>query len=292
VIPKSGNRFPEKDHAPAKAETMHLDQGSVTQSAGRDPTRTRLWLRRLVPVAVVVLVMAVVFAMGWHRFLSLETLVRHRAAIEGFVAARYGLAIAAFIAIYVAAVALSIPGAAILTITGGVLFGWLVAALAAIVGATTGATIVFLIARGACGEAILRRAGPLAEKLAHGFRADAFHYLLFLRLVPVFPFWLVNLAPAVVGVRPTTFVLATALGIIPGTFAYALVGGGLDSVIAAQEAAYHACIAAGRADCRLDFSMAALVTPQLLAAFAALGVVALIPVALRKWRARRGCGMA
>jgi hypothetical protein len=110
VIPKSGNRFPEKDHAPAKAETMHLDQGSVTQSAGRDPTRTRPWLRRLVPVAVVVLVMAVVFAMGWHRFLSLETLVRHRAAIEGFVAARYGLAIAAFIAIYVAAVALSIPG--------------------------------------------------------------------------------------------------------------------------------------------------------------------------------------
>jgi uncharacterized membrane protein YdjX (TVP38/TMEM64 family) len=109
--------------------------------------------------------------------------------------------------------------------------------------------------------------------------------------VPVFPFWLVNLAPAVVGVHLTTFVLATALGIIPGTFAYALVGGGLDSVIAAQEAAYHSCIAAGRADCRLDFSMAALVTPQLLAALAALGVVALIPVALRKRRARRGCGM-
>jgi uncharacterized membrane protein YdjX (TVP38/TMEM64 family) len=86
-------------------------------------------------------------------------------------------------------------------------------------------------------------------------------------------------------------VLATALGIIPGTFAYALVGGGLDSVIAAQEAAYHSCIAAGRADCRLDFSMAALVTPQLLAALAALGVVALIPVTLRKRRARRGCGM-
>jgi uncharacterized membrane protein YdjX (TVP38/TMEM64 family) len=271
--------------------TMHLDHGSVTQSAARGQTRTRPWLRRLAPVAAVVLVMAVVFAMGWHRFLSLETLVRHRAAIEGFVAARYGLAVAAFVAIYVAAVALSIPGAVILTITGGVLFGWLVGALAAIVGATTGATIVFLIARGACGEAILRRAGPLAEKLAQGFRADAFHYLLFLRLVPVFPFWLVNLAPAVVGVHLTTFVLATALGIIPGTFAYALVGGGLDSVIAAQEAAYHSCIAAGRADCRLDFSMAALVTPQLLAALAALGVVALIPVALRKRRARRGCGM-
>jgi uncharacterized membrane protein YdjX (TVP38/TMEM64 family) len=267
---------------------MHLDQGSVTHSHGRDRPR----LRRLAPVAVVVLVMAVVFAMGWHHFLSLETLVRHRAAIDGFVAARYGLALATFVAIYVTAVALSIPGAAILTITGGVLFGWLVGALAAIVGATIGATIVFLIARGACGEAILRRAGPLAEKLAQGFRADAFHYLLFLRLVPVFPFWLVNLAPAVVGVRLATFVLATALGIIPGTFAFALVGEGLDSVIAAQEAAYRACLSGGQPDCRLDFSMAALVTPQLLAALAALGVVALIPVAVRKWRARHGCAMA
>ena len=249
------------------------------------------WLRRLAPVAAVVLVMAVVFAMGWHRFLSLETLVGHRAAIDGFVAARFGLAIAAFVAIYVVAVALSIPGAAILTITGGVLFGWLIGALAAIVGATVGATIVFLIARGACGEAVLRRAGPLACKLAEGFREDAFNYLLFLRLVPVFPFWLVNLAPAVVGVRLTTFVLATAIGIIPGTFAYALVGGGLDSVIAAQEAAYQACIAAGRAGCRLNFSMSALVTPQVLAALVALGVVALIPVVVRKWRARGGAAM-
>jgi uncharacterized membrane protein YdjX (TVP38/TMEM64 family) len=260
----------------------------VTHSAA--PTG-HSWPRRLAPVAAVVLVMALVFAMGWHRYLSLETLVRHRAAIESFVAARYPLAIATFIAVYVAAVALSIPGAAILTITGGVLFGWLAGALAAIVGATSGATIVFLIARGACGESILRRAGPLVSKLADGFRADAFNYLLFLRLVPVFPFWLVNLAPAVVGVRLPTFVLATALGIIPATFAFALVGGGLDSVIAAQEAAYRGCLAVGRPECRLDFSMSALVTPQLLAAFVALGVVALIPVAVRKWRARRGAGM-
>jgi uncharacterized membrane protein YdjX (TVP38/TMEM64 family) len=267
---------------------MHLDHGSMTQRAEHGG---HSWLRRLAPVAAVVLVMAVVFAMGWHRFLSLETLVRHRAAIDGFVAARCSLAIAAFVAIYVAAVALSIPGASILTITGGVLFGWLIGGFVAIFAATIGATIVFLIARGACGEAVLRRAGPLAAKLAEGFREDAFNYLLFLRLVPVFPFWLVNLAPAVVGVRLTTFVLATAIGIIPGTFAYALVGGGLDSVIAAHEAAYRACIAAGRADCHLNFSMSALVTPQLLAALAALGVVALIPVAVRKWRARRGAAM-
>jgi uncharacterized membrane protein YdjX (TVP38/TMEM64 family) len=267
---------------------MHLDQQSVTPRAA---PAGHARLRRLAPVAAVVLLMAVVFAMGWHRFLSLETLVRHRAAIESFVTAHCALAIVTFVVAYVAAVALSIPGAAVLTIASGVLFGWLIGALAAIVAATSGATVVFLIARGAGGETILRRAGPLACKLADGFRADAFNYLLFLRLVPVFPFWLVNLAPAVMGVSLATFVMATALGIIPGSFAYALVGAGLDSVIAAQETAYRACLASGRADCRLDFSMSALVTPQLLAALVALGVVALIPVVVRKWRARRGIAM-
>src|SRR5580704_13819059 len=262
--------------APAATQAvrmMHVDEASMTETAA--PGRHRR-LRRLVPVAAVVLVMAVVFGMGWHRFLSLETLVRHRAAIDGFVHAHFALAVAAFIGIYVAVVALSIPGAAILTMAGGALLGWLVGGLAALVGATVGATVVFLIARTACGEFLLRRAGPLAAKVAQGFRDDAFNYLLFLRLVPGFPFWLVNLAPALVGVGLGTYVLATALGIIPGTFAYALVGEGLDSVIAAQESAYRACLAAGTGDCRLEFSLSAVATPQLLAALAALGLVALI----------------
>jgi uncharacterized membrane protein YdjX (TVP38/TMEM64 family) len=266
---------------------MRVDEASVTPNVAPDRHRR---LRRLAPVAAIVLVMALVFAMGWHRFLSLETLVRHRAAIDAFVHVHHGLSVLAFIGGYIAVAALSIPGAVFLTIAGGVLFGWLVGGLAAIVGATVGATVVFLIARSACAEFILRRAGPLAAKVAEGFRADAFHYLLFLRLVPVFPFWLVNLASALVGVRLGTFVLATALGIIPGTFAYALVGEGLDSVIAAQEAAYRACLAAGRGDCRLAFSLSAVATPQLMAAFAALGIVALIPVAVRKWRTRASAG--
>jgi uncharacterized membrane protein YdjX (TVP38/TMEM64 family) len=267
---------------------MHVDEAAMTETAA--PGRHRR-LRRLVPVAAVVLVMALVFGMGWHRFLSLETLVRHRAAIDGFVRLHGVVSVATFIAAYVAVGALSIPGAAILTVAGGVLFGWFVGGLAAIVGATVGATIVFLIARTACAEHLLRRAGPLAAKVAQGFREDAFHYLLFLRLVPVFPFWLVNLAPALVGVGLGTFVLATAIGIIPGTFAYALVGAGLDSIIGAQESAYQHCLAAAHGGCRLDFSLSAVATPQLLAALAALGVVALIPVAVRKWRARPGVGM-
>ena len=132
----------------------------------------------------------------------------------------------------------------------------------------------------------MRRAGPLACKIADGFRADAFSYLLFLRLVPAFPFFLVNLAPALVGVKLSTFVAATAIGIIPATFAFAFLGSGLDSVIAAQENAYRACLASGRTDCQLQFDLGMIVTPQLLAALATLGVIALIPVVVKRLRAR------
>ena len=147
---------------------------------------------------------------------------------------------------------------------------------------------MFLIAKGACGESLVRRGGPLLRKIADGFRANAFSYLLFLRLVPAFPFFLVNLAPALVGVRLWTFVAATAIGILPATFALAFVGSGLDSVIAAQEVIYRACLASGRTDCTVHFDLGMIVTPQLLAALAALGVMSLIPVIVKRVRAHGG----
>jgi uncharacterized membrane protein YdjX (TVP38/TMEM64 family) len=250
------------------------------------PVRSAPGIRRFLPVIALVLLGVVVYAMGWHRELSLETLVRHRTMIDVFVADHRLAAIAVFVAIYIAVVALSVPGAAFLTISGGFLFGGMIGGLATIVGATIGATCIFLIARSAFGEFLVRRAGPLAAKLAAGFRADAFSYLLFLRLVPVFPFFLVNLAPALTGVKLRTFVAATALGIVPGTFALAFFGAGLDSVIAAQEAAYQACRAAGHQHCRLDFDFKAAVTPEMLAALMALGIVALIPVLVKRFRDR------
>src|SRR5262245_28602902 len=237
---------------------------------------------RLAPFAVIVVVGIVVYAMGWHRQLSLETLGRHRAVLDHFVTAHYAAALAAFLAVYIAAVSLSIPGAVFLTISGGVLFGLIVGAAAAVVAATTGATVIFLVARSAFSQYVLRRAGPRLAKIADGFRADAFSYLLFLRLVPVFPFFLVNLAPALVGVRVATFVAATAIGVIPATVVFASVGAGLDSVIQAQVAMYEACVAAGGAGCRLDFNPAAALTPQLIGALVALGLLALTPVAVKR----------
>jgi uncharacterized membrane protein YdjX (TVP38/TMEM64 family) len=209
-------------------------------------------------------------------------------ALQTFVSQHWLTAIAGYGLIYMATVALSIPGAALLTVLGGFLFGWLIAGVLVVVAATAGATVVFLVARTSLGDVLARRAGPRLNALAKGFRDDAFNYLLFLRLVPVFPFWLVNIAPALFNVRLATFVTATLVGIVPGTFAFAFLGSGLDSIIAEQKAAYEACLAAGRGDCEMTFEAGALLTPELIIAFVALGVVALIPVVVRRVRARRG----
>jgi uncharacterized membrane protein YdjX (TVP38/TMEM64 family) len=262
---------------------MIAEQPSSTKpAAGVMPAR----LRRFAPLAVIALAMVLVFASGAYRHISLETLVRHRMAIDAFVDDHGIVAVGVFMLVYVVVVALSIPGALFLTISSGFLFGTVIGGTAAVIGATTGATIIFLIARGACGESLIRRAGPLACKLSDGFRADAFSYLLFLRLVPAFPFFLVNLVPALVGVRLPVFVAATVIGIIPGTFAFAFFGSGLDSVIAAQERIYRTCLATGRTDCPLHFDLGMIATPQLIAALATLGVVALVPVVVKRLRAR------
>jgi uncharacterized membrane protein YdjX (TVP38/TMEM64 family) len=250
-------------------------------------TPARSTVRRWLPLVAIVVLSVVAIAIGWNRKISFETLVRHNEAIHAFILDKRLAAVAIYLAIYVVAIALSLPGGLILTLSGGFLFGGLVGGTAAVVGATTGACIFFMIAKSAFGEHLARRAGPLAEKLAEGFRADAFHYLLFLRLVPVFPFVLINIVPALAGVRLRTFVAATALGIIPGTFTFAFLGAGLDSVIRAQGAIYNACLAAGHSDCKLDFDVKAAVTPELLGALAALGILALIPVAVKRIRARR-----
>jgi len=249
------------------------------EGQGRSP-----W--RFVPLAAIVALSVLILAMGWHRHLTFETFVRQHAVLRDFIARGLTASIAAYVALYVAVVALSLPGALFLTVAGGIMFGAILGGMAALVGATVGAVCIFLIARSALGEYLVRRAGPGAAKVAEGFRADAFSYLLFLRLVPIFPFWLVNLVPALAGVGLRTFVAATALGMIPGTFAFTFVGAGLESVVAAQEAAYRACVAAGRPECRLDFNLKSVITPEILAALAALGVLALVPVVVTRLRTR------
>lgn len=254
-------------------------------SASSPPTeRTGNRLRRLLLPLAIVAVAAVSYYVIGSGGLSLEALIRHRAAIDAFVAGHIALAVLAFIGIYVVAVALSVPGAAFLTVCGGFLFGLVVGAAAAVTGATIGATVIFLVARTALGEPLLKRAGPRAHRLAQGFRQDAFSYLLFLRLVPAFPFFLVNLVPAFAGVGLLPFVTATALGVIPGSVVFSLAGTGLDTIIAAQKRTYDACLAAGTVNCHLTFDPKDVLTPQLIGALVGLGVLALVPVVVRRMR--------
>jgi uncharacterized membrane protein YdjX (TVP38/TMEM64 family) len=242
-------------------------------------------LRRALPLAAVLIVAGVVYAAGWHREISFETIVRHRAAIDGLIAADPARAIAVFAAIYIALVALGLPLTMVMSTIGGFLFGTLLGGATAVVCATFGATIIFLIARSALGELLLRRAGPLAARLAAGFRANAFGYLFLLRLTPM-PFWLINLVAAALAIELKTFIAASGLGIIPLTFSFAFIGNSLGDVIAAQAAAYRTCLASGASDCRLDFDLNAAAAPLLLAAFGAVCVLALVPLGVKHWRAR------
>lgn len=241
--------------------------------------------RKFVAPLLIALLMLVGYLFGLHHYLTLQSIADNRAALEAYAADHWLLALLAFMAVYVAVVALSFPGASVLTVVGGLLFGWMVAGPAVIVSATLGSTIIFLAVRSALADSLVKRSGPLLGKIVGGFSRDAFSYLLFLRLLPVFPFWLVNISAAVANLRLRSFVLATAIGIIPATLVFAYVGEGLDSVIEAQQAAHATCVAAnGGAACPFTLSVASLVTRELLIAFAALGVLALAPVVLRSWR--------
>ncbi len=241
---------------------------------------------RLLPLVLVAVFAVFAYLAARSGGISFEALVHHRTIIDAFVTQHHLLAILAYTAIYVATVAFSLPGAAFLTVAGGFLFGLLVGTAAAIVGATVGATLVFLVARTALGEPLLRRASPRATQLAKDFREDAFSYLLFLRLVPAFPFFLVNLVPAFAGVRLGPFIAATALGVIPAAAAFALAGTGLDSVIAAQKDTYYQCVASGSNSCRMVFDAGDVLTPRMVIALVALALLALAPVVVKHLRAR------
>jgi uncharacterized membrane protein YdjX (TVP38/TMEM64 family) len=252
--------------------------------SARNPRSLRRWL----PLALLAAAIAIAWASGIHRHLTLAAIADHRDLLKAYVAAHLITALCSYAVVYVATIALSLPGGALLTIVGGFLFGWLLGGLVTVVSATAGATIIFLIARSSFGTVLSERAGPSMKSLAEGFRRDAFHYLLFLRLVPLFPFWLVNIAPALFNVRLSTYIAATFIGIVPATFAFSILGSGLDGIIAAQRAAYEACVAAkGAGQCRFAIEAHSLVTPELLIAFAALGVVALVPVVVKRLKARR-----
>lgn len=239
-------------------------------------------IKRWLPVLVIVGLLIAGYLLGLHKYLTLSNLLQQREALNDLVTNNFLLAIGGYMLLYIVLVAVSFPGGLALTITSGFVFGWLVGGLATVTAATIGAVIIFLIARSSFGDFLEQKAGGFISKMAEGFRKDAFQYLLTLRLIPAFPFWVVNIVPGLLKMNLTPYAIATFFGIIPGTFAFAYLGSGLDSVIQEQEKANPGCVDAGT--CSLDAS--ALVTPQLLLALAALGALSFLPFIIRKLRGK------
>ena len=236
-----------------------------------EPASRTSALRRLLPLAVLAAGFAAFFALGLHRTLTLGELAARRAELGAFVAEQGALAALAYVGVYALVVAFSVPGGTVLTLAGGFLFGVVWGTVYAVIGATVGAVAVFLAARSALGGALRRKARPWIGRLEEGFREHAFSYMLFLRLVPLFPFWLVNLVPAFLGVPLGVYALATLIGIVPGGLVYASVGNGLGAVLDAG----------GTPDLGL------IVSGPVLLPLLGLAALALLPVAVKAWR-RRG----
>ncbi len=241
--------------------------GSGTPGSGRPEGRG---LRRWLPVAVLGLGFVLFFAYDLDRFIGWDALKEHRGWLVAEVDRNEALVAATFVAIYTLVVAFSIPVGAIMTVSAGFLFGTLLAATYGVVGGTLGAVCVFLAARTAFGSVLRAKAGPALKRMEAGFRESAFSYMLFLRLIPLFPFWLVNLVPAFLGVPLGTYILATLIGVIPGALVFASLGNGLGAILDAG----------GEPDLGILFQ------PEVLLPLLALAVLALLPVAFKKFKAR------
>jgi len=217
---------------------------------------------RFLPFLVLIVGLGLFFVMGGTNFLSFEEFSSHRGMLLDLVARNHVLSAGFFILIYGLDVAFSLPGGTILTLAGGFLFGTFAGTAYVVVGATLGASALFFAARTAFGDVLMRRAGPAIVKMEKGFQENAWSYLFFLRLVPLFPFWLVNLVPAFLGVGFGVYVVTTFIGIIPGTLVYASIGSGLGAVFDRGETP----------DLGLIFD------PQILLPLLGLGFLALLPV--------------
>lgn len=213
-----------------------MDSGMRPAGAHEQGKSPKRWLARWLPPALVVVVLGAFFALGLGRYLTFQSLAEHREWLLQWVLRLGLLAPLAFILIYAALIAVSIPVGAIVTLTGGFLFGTWLGGLYSLIAATLGSTAIFLIASTSFGELLRQRALPSLRKVEAGFQENAASYLLVLRLVPIFPFWLVNLLPAFFGVRLRTFVVVSFIGMAPGSFVYSSLGAGLGSIIDAGQA--------------------------------------------------------
>lgn len=219
-------------------------------------------IKRFLPLVMLVMVMLLVYFTGIYKHLSLEEFKLYDAKIQDYVHLHPFLSPLFFTLLYVLVVALSLPGAAFLSVLAGYLFEFFFGTFYVVCAATCGASIIFLAARTALGDSLKKKAGPLFKKIEKELEENGIAHLLFLRFIPLFPFWLVNLAPAFFGIKFRTFFWTTFIGIIPGSVVFTLFGKGLHQIS--------------------SFSLSGIFTLEIKTAFFLLGALALLPVLLKK----------
>ena len=241
------------------------------QSHENPPKPGFLTVQRLVLLAIIAAIIAVLWVADVTQYLSYQGLVDNEAALKQAVAGAPLIAALAYMAVYILAVAFSLPGAIWLSLAGGLMFGTWQGGLLIVTAATIGASVLFLAARYLVGDILRARAGPALQKFEQNFNRDAVSYLLALRLLPVFPFFIVNFGASLVGVLFGIFVATTFIGIIPGTFVFASIGNGISVLL--QEGAQP--------------NLSVVTRPEIILPLAGLAILSLLPVVWRRLSAGR-----
>ncbi|NNE38985.1 MAG: TVP38/TMEM64 family protein [Gammaproteobacteria bacterium] len=217
-------------------------------------------IKKFLPISIILLLIISAWLLGLNELINLDSIKSQRSELLELVNARPVLSASAFVAIYIISVALSLPIATVLTLLGGFLFGRWLGTFLIVFSATAGATILFIAAKSAIGSTLRDKAGPLFQKIEANMNQNAIGYLLFMRLVPLFPFFLVNIVPALFNIRLLPYIATTFIGIMPGTFVYANVGRELGTIE----------------------SLSDLISTEMILAFTLLGLFALLPTILKQ----------
>ncbi|MCP2670933.1 TVP38/TMEM64 family protein [Maricaulaceae bacterium EIL42A08] len=240
------------------------------EPVGETPAKKKSLISRLLPLGILVGGLVAFFALGGPQYLNLETMRETLRGLDGWVQENLILALLAYMVFYALAVSISVPGALWFTIGAGFLFGPWLGTGVAVFGATVGATIIFLAARYAFADWVRAKFPDYVKKLQDGFSRDAFTYVVILRLIPALPFFGINIATALLNVPVRAYFFGTLVGVIPGAYVYATVGD---------------AIARAAADGVPSFS--SLLTPEVIGAMVAFGLLAILPWAYKRFIAKK-----
>ncbi len=243
------------NESPNKKEKKHVSTHSFS------------W-KRAIPLLVLIFLGTFAYFFGISQYLTFDVLKENRKTILAFVDQHWVLTPLLFMFVYTIVVILCIPGAVFFTVFAGFLFLQPLSTVYSVIATTLGSCIIFCIAKTSFSDYFLAKSGPFFQKMEKGFRKNSISYLFFLRLFPFFPFWLINLGPALFGVRLSTFTWIALLGAIPSSFVYSQAGTGLGAFLDTEE----------------KFSFASIFNWHLRFALIALGVLALIPIFLKQFR--------